>query len=134
VFGISMWEIVLILVVALIVLGPKQLVETARAAGKVYREILKMAGDIRGSIDLDSLSSHEPRITPAYRPPTPPSPSGQDTIPPAGAKSGPDFYADLLESSKEEPQEEKPEAEPPDKQTAANDATEVPKTPSTGKQ
>ena len=48
-----MWEIVLILVVALIFLGPRQLTETARVLGKLYREIQKMAFDVRNSIDFD---------------------------------------------------------------------------------
>ena len=33
-----MWEVVLILVIALIFLGPRQLAETAKVAGKMYRE------------------------------------------------------------------------------------------------
>ena len=37
-----MWEVVAILVVALIFLGPKQLAETARVVGKMYRELQKM--------------------------------------------------------------------------------------------
>ncbi|MBI4962864.1 MAG: twin-arginine translocase TatA/TatE family subunit [Desulfomonile tiedjei] len=113
-FGISMWEVVLILVVALIVLGPKQLTETARVLGKLYREIQKMASDVRNSVDLDALTStnHYPE-PPTHKPePTPSPPKDQGLIPSPGEKSGPDFYADLLESSKEE--------EKPDEASAAN--------------
>lgn len=112
-FGISMWEVVLILVVALIVLGPKQLVETAKVAGRVYREILRMTGDLRSSIDLDNLSYHERREPTSYQPPSSSIHSGKDkdAIPPEDARSGPDFYADLLESSKDEPQQSKPDAD-----------------------
>jgi Sec-independent protein translocase protein TatA len=129
-----MWEVVLILVVALIVLGPKQLVETARVVGKVYREILKMAGDIRSSIDLDSLTPHEPRKSAPYQPPSSPTYPDRDTMPPERVKSGPDFYADLLESSKEEPKQEEPEATASqDEKKAEVDAPGLSKTTSTEK-
>jgi sec-independent protein translocase protein TatB len=108
VFGISMWEVALILVVALIVLGPKQLTETARVLGRLYREVQKLASDVRDSVDLDSLTSsnHYPE-PPTHKPEPAPSPKkDQGVFPSPGEKSGPDFYADLLESSKEE---EKPE-------------------------
>ncbi len=116
VFGISMGELVLIMVVALIVLGPKQLLETAKVAGKVYRELVKMAGEIRNSVDLDALTSdHEHHVPPSPPPPPPvkPSPANADeeTMPPLGEKSGPDFYADLLESAREQVRETEAAAE-----------------------
>jgi Sec-independent protein translocase protein TatA len=98
-----MWEIVLILVVALILLGPQQLTETARVLGKLYREIQKMAFDVRNSIDFDSEPS-EPRPQ-TYKPEkeTERKVIGDEALlPPPGEKTGPDFYAELLESSKEE--------------------------------
>jgi len=102
-----MWEIVLILVVALILLGPKQLTETARVLGKVYREIQKMAFDVRNSIDFD--------LEPPSQPPSHPKPEEETDrkvvddkalLPPQGEKTGPDFYAELLESSREEEKSE----------------------------
>lgn len=98
-----MGEFILIMVVALIVLGPKQLLETAKVAGKVYRELVKMATDLRNSVDLDALTSdHTPHVPPP--PPAPPkaSDTAEEAMPPAAEKSGPDFYADLLESAREE--------------------------------
>jgi len=97
-----MWEVVLILVVALIVLGPKQLTEVAKTLGKMYREIQKLATDVRNSVDLDALTSIDDRPEPPrpkYEPPPPPKDT--DLLPSAGERSGPDFYAELLESSKE---------------------------------
>lgn len=99
-FGISMWEIVLILVVALILLGPEQLTETARVLGKMYREIQKMAFDVRNSIDFES-----PEPPPSDSKPEKETEKVVDDkalLPPPGEKTGPDFYAELLESSKEE--------------------------------
>jgi Sec-independent protein translocase protein TatA len=109
VFGISMWEVVLILVVALIFLGPQQLAETARVIGKMYRELQKMMWDIRNSVDLDSLTSmdshHEE--TPHKNHDAAQRIIGQgDLVPPPGEKTGPDFYAELLEKAAEEEKKE----------------------------
>jgi Sec-independent protein translocase protein TatA len=104
-----MWEVVLILVVALIFLGPQQLAETARVIGKMYRELQKMMWDIRNSVDLDSLTSMD-----SHRQETPHQTHeaaqriiGQgDLVPPPGEKTGPDFYAELLEKAAEEEKKE----------------------------
>ena len=56
-FGISMWELGLIILVALILLGPRQLTETARVLGRLYREVTKLTSELRSSIDLDSITS-----------------------------------------------------------------------------
>jgi Sec-independent protein translocase protein TatA len=97
-----MWEVVLILVVALIVLGPRQLTEVARTLGKMYREIQKLATDVRNSVDIDALTSLEDNSHPSRHKYEPPPPvKNPDLLPPSGERSGPDFYADLLESSKE---------------------------------
>jgi Sec-independent protein translocase protein TatA len=101
VFGISMWEVALILMVALIVLGPKQLTETARVAGRIYRELMKMVSDMRNSVNWDEIARiDEPKPKPSMTSPSA-TPAGE-------TKTGPDFYAELLESGKEEEQKEKP--------------------------
>lgn len=105
-FGISMWEMALIILVGLIFLGPRQLTETARAVGRLFREVQRMASDVKDSIDLDAPPP--PRRTPAPMPAIP-----SETLQPAkntdkdilnltGEKSGPDFYAELLENSVED--------------------------------
>ncbi|MGO9570587.1 MAG: twin-arginine translocase TatA/TatE family subunit [Desulfomonilaceae bacterium] len=104
-FGISMWEVVLILVIALIFLGPRQLAETARVFGKMYRELQKMMWDIRNSVDLDSLTSMDSHH---HEPPRKNDEAAQsmvvhgDLVPPPGEKTGPDFYAELMEKATEE--------------------------------
>jgi TatA/E family protein of Tat protein translocase len=50
-----MGEIVVVLVVALIFLGPKMLPEIATGLGKVIREIRKATADIRQDIELDDM-------------------------------------------------------------------------------
>ncbi len=122
-----MWEIVLILVVALIFLGPRQLTETARVLGKLYREIQKMAYDVRNSIDFDLDSPPEPKDH--FKKETAPNVTDDKALlPPLGEKTGPDFYADLLESSKEEDKSDKVEtgesgAIPSEKKMSESDKT-----------
>lgn len=112
-----MWEVVLILVVALIVLGPRQLTEVAKVAGRMYRELQKMAFDVRNTIDLDSIDTsprpspprYEPLLpkTETKEPELPTSEASPKDMPSAGQRTGPDFYAELLEKSREEDEAEK---------------------------
>jgi Tat protein translocase TatB subunit len=55
VFNLGFGELVVILVVALIFLGPKMLPEIATGLGKVIREIRKATADIRQDIELDDM-------------------------------------------------------------------------------
>ncbi len=131
-FGISMWELGLILLVALILLGPRQLTETAKVMGKLYREIQKLTSDLRNSVDLDSLTN------PTY----PKENNRQNTeesserykdeeiSPVPGEKSGPDFYADLLESSRTEDEKKEADASSPESPEAVKETLETePDTP-----
>ena len=106
-----MWEIVVILVIGLIILGPRQLAEVARTAGKLYREIQKMTWDLKNSIDLDEITSLDKksdtgsnsdytRDTTEIKETTEPEHQEFDYMP--GEKSGPDFYADLIEDSRKD--------------------------------
>ncbi len=52
-FGIGMQELLVVLVIALLVLGPKRLPEIARALGKGVREFRKATTEIKESIDLE---------------------------------------------------------------------------------
>jgi Tat protein translocase TatB subunit len=52
-FGIGMQELILILVVALIVIGPKRLPDLARALGKAMGEFRRATDDIRESLDVE---------------------------------------------------------------------------------
>lgn len=109
-FGISMWEMGLIILVGLIFLGPRQLTETARAVGKLFREIQRMAVDVKDSIDLDAPPRKPPTYDPTHTPLPKPAAQSNDREPLGmpGEKSGPDFYAELLENSVEdEPKDEK---------------------------
>ncbi|MCX7760561.1 MAG: Sec-independent protein translocase protein TatB [Hydrogenothermaceae bacterium] len=55
-FGIGLQELLLIMVVALIVLGPQRLPEVAKSLGKFYREIKGSIEDVKSSIAQDISS------------------------------------------------------------------------------
>jgi sec-independent protein translocase protein TatB len=57
VFNLGMSEIVVILVVALVFLGPKKLPELASGLGKMIRELRKATSDIKNEIQLDETIS-----------------------------------------------------------------------------
>jgi sec-independent protein translocase protein TatA len=53
VFGLSFWEIAIILVIALVVLGPKKLPELARSLGKGLKEFRRATEDFKTTIDQE---------------------------------------------------------------------------------
>ena len=68
-FNIGPEEIILILVIALIVFGPKRLPEIGRTVGKSLREFRKASDDIRQELSLHL--DYEPEAAPAPAPTTP---------------------------------------------------------------
>jgi len=84
--GIGFWEIVLIIVVILIVLGPHRLPEIARTLGRAFRAIKKASSDLSLSItkEIEETKSVKPS-TPAT--PSPPAtPATTADKPPSAAK------------------------------------------------
>jgi Tat protein translocase TatB subunit len=52
--NLGMSEIVIILIVALIVIGPKRLPDVAKSVGKGYGEFKKMFNDMKKTVDITS--------------------------------------------------------------------------------
>jgi sec-independent protein translocase protein TatB len=52
-FGIGMQELLLILVIALIILGPKKLPDVAKSLGKALNEFKRATSDIKESLEVD---------------------------------------------------------------------------------
>lgn len=74
-FGIGATEMVLILVVALLVFGPKRLPDLARSLGKGMAEFRRASNDLRHTLqeaEREADLSHDP-VKNRIRPPEPPS-------------------------------------------------------------
>jgi sec-independent protein translocase protein TatA len=54
VFNIGPSELILVLVLALVVFGPKKLPEIGKAVGSGVKEFKRAAGDLRKSIELEN--------------------------------------------------------------------------------
>ena len=78
-FGIGMPELVVILVVALVVLGPARLPELARTLGKAMAEFRRQSSDIMDEFQQQVRLEDEAKRRPAKSktPPPSPSPSGE---------------------------------------------------------
>ena len=87
-FGIGPIELLMILVVALLVFGPKRVPELARNLGRGLAEFRRASNDLRQSLALDDLQrdlrrdlSGQPTV---HRPEDRPAQAGDD-LPPGGA-------------------------------------------------
>ncbi len=57
--GIGMQEIIIILIVALIVIGPKKLPDLARALGRALGEFRKATDDLKENLDINGVVREE---------------------------------------------------------------------------
>ncbi len=65
-FGMGMTEILIILAIALIVIGPKKLPDIAKALGRAMGEFKRATNDLKSSINIDDPIDISP--TPIVRP------------------------------------------------------------------
>jgi sec-independent protein translocase protein TatA len=63
-FGIGLPELILILVVALLVVGPKKLPELARSVGKALHDMKSMTEDVKQSLTTDIDLESDPNEAP----------------------------------------------------------------------
>jgi len=105
-FGLGMGEIMIILVLALVLLGPARLPDAAKSIGKAMRDFRKATDDVKSQFETAMYEEPKPAAKPklvdapgATPPGVPPggvpAPSGE--IPPASQQNVPGLDAALAE-------------------------------------
>lgn len=92
---IGLSELLVILVVALIVLGPKKLPELARSLGRGLAELRRTSEDLRRSLLIDDEIAGRPRSS--LRPPV--------SVPPVAARKETDLLHDRKTQAEADPNE-----------------------------
>jgi TatA/E family protein of Tat protein translocase len=91
-FGLGVWEIALIVVVALFVLGPDKLPDAAKTLGKALNDFRRAGDDIRREVMGENLPAVKPvvpgpaqtivnKVDPRATPPADPTPTATATEP-----------------------------------------------------
>jgi len=91
VFGLGFGEILIILVLALILLGPTRLPDAAKQLGKSLREFKKATDDLKSQFEGELYNDHRP-ARPKLVEPGAASPDAPHIVPPGGvpaAAAGP---------------------------------------------
>lgn len=99
-FGLGFGEILVILVLALVLLGPQKLPEVAKQLGKGFRDFKKATDDLKGQFEqelyADERKAPRPRIVPP--PAAAPVPAGPpQPVPAASGDNVPGLDAALAE-------------------------------------
>ncbi|WP_295223010.1 twin-arginine translocase TatA/TatE family subunit [Seleniivibrio sp.] len=66
-FGLGFGEIVLILAIALVVVGPKKLPEIAKGLGKAYGEFRKYMNEFKDAVNVGIDEVEKPKPSPAQK-------------------------------------------------------------------
>jgi sec-independent protein translocase protein TatA len=107
-FGIGMPELIIILVIALIVIGPSKLPELARALGKGMAEFKKATREIKQSLDLDEITEAKEDLVDSIRDLDRPNHQeqhgggGEEKVLPEGLKDIQEDYGNKTEEPKKD--------------------------------
>lgn len=104
-----MQELILIGVIAVIVIGPKQLPEVARALGKGYAEFRRAFDEMKRSVDAE-LRTEELKRTFLDVPPPPPPAAAPPS--PSLLTVAPSPYPEVMDAAPPPPEPAKPDAPP----------------------
>ncbi len=84
-FGLSGTELAIVLVLALLLLGPSKLPELARSVGKAVRDFKRATGDIRTTVESEFYRmDQDPLAEPPKRPAVPAPSKASGTVAAAG--------------------------------------------------
>jgi sec-independent protein translocase protein TatA len=92
-FNISPQELLLILVIALVVVGPQRLPSLGRSIGRGLRELRKAQDDVKRTIEVNL--DEEPPNGSSGEPAPAGDPNGSDPVPSAREKLPPDQIAEV---------------------------------------
>ena len=119
-FGLGFGEILIILVLALILLGPARLPEVAKQLGKGLRDFRKATDDLKGQFEREMYVDDRPR--PLVQPPTAAAPVPAPPPGPAPAATAENVPG--LEAATAEPGQVSPEPPPSPEEKPAPPAGE----------
>ncbi len=119
-FGLGFGEILIILVLALILLGPARLPEVAKQLGKGLRDFRKATDDLKGQFEREMYVDDRPR--PLVQPPTAAAPVPAPPPGPAPAATAENVPG--LEAATAEPGQVSPEPPPSPEEEPAPPAGE----------
>jgi TatA/E family protein of Tat protein translocase len=100
-FGLGFGEIVIILVLALILFGPKKLPEVAKQLGKGMRDFQKATEDLKGQFEKEFYADEAKKARPQIVPPPAAAPlaaSPPMPVPLASTENVPGLDAALVEA------------------------------------